>query len=139
MCAFLHFYSNNFFFFFFLLVGRSIGGRVHVCLSFGVSVFFPFPFIVFFSFCLSVSFSSVSSFPSIVHNTEKLQHALDYLFHFIWCHGVLTWKRLWRYSNIPLSCDRCVALKLITGSTGNRAQGSWLSESSMLFLLFSIF
>lgn len=103
LCVCLSFclYSYNSF----LGLGGGVGGRVCVSAPWSMCVF-SLPLIVFLPFCLSALFS-VSSFPLIIHNTEKLKHISDYLLYFIWCYGVLTWKKLYRYFNIPLLFDRC--------------------------------
>lgn len=72
----------------FFFGGGNVRGRVDVRLSFGISAFLLY--LSPSSSFLPVSFSSVSPFPLIVHNPEKLKHILDYLLYFIWCYGVLT-------------------------------------------------
>lgn len=59
----------------------------------------------FLPICLIVF--SVSSFPLIILNREKLKHILDYLLYFVWCYCALTSKKLYRYFNTHLQFDRC--------------------------------
>ena len=126
MCVFFYVSIQELFF---VGVGR-VRSRVHLCLSFGFSVFFFTSHGLPLS--LSVSSSSVSFFPLIVHNPGKNEayFRLCIIFHLVlWFSDLAETLHL-------LSLNRCgFAVNYWQNRTTD--QVSWLLESHALSTIFA--